>query len=267
MSIHYLLSVCFFVQVLLAAPRHLQKRLDNGLALTPPMGWNSYNHYACLPNQSIIESNAKAVVDLGLADLGYDYVTCDCGWTLPDRALDGTLPWNASLFPAGFPAMGSYIHSLGLKFGVYSDGGIQMCMNGLPNQTGSLGHETIDANTFASWGADLLKYDNCYSSASHDYPDADYTPTVSPKGRYATMSAALNATGRDMLYQICDWGVDFPSAWAPALGDTWRITNDIVSLLFPLSTCPYTWRCGVSKLDIFPLCSVVQHKTPASGPT
>ena len=109
------------------------------------MGWNSYNHYSCQPNQSIIESNAKALVDLGLADLGYHYVTTDCGWSLPSRRPDGSLPWNGTIFPDGLPAVGEYIHSLGLGFGVYSDSGIQMCMTGQPNQTGSLGHEQRDA--------------------------------------------------------------------------------------------------------------------------
>jgi len=151
----WLLATAAFAQ---AAPNRLTKRLDNGLALTPPMGWNSYNHYSCFPNQSIIESNAKALVDLGLADLGYNYVTTDCGWSTPNRTANGTITWNATLFPSGFPAMGEYIHGLGLGFGVYSDSGIQMCMVGLPNQTGSLYHEQIDADTFSGWGADLLKY-------------------------------------------------------------------------------------------------------------
>ena len=130
-----------------------QRRLDNGLALTPPMGWNSYNHYSCQPNESIIMSNAKALVDLGLTGLGYQYVTTDCGWTLPERNLDGTLPWNETIFPSGMPELGEYIHSLSLGFGVYSDSGVQMCMTGLPNQTGSLYHESVDASTFASWGS------------------------------------------------------------------------------------------------------------------
>lgn len=103
-----------------------------------------------------------------------------------------------------------------------------MCMVGLPNQTGSLYHEQTDADTFSAWGADLLKYDNCYSSKAHGYPDADYDPVVSPQPRFETMRNALNVTGRDILYQICEWGVDFPSAWAPALGNSWRITNDII---------------------------------------
>jgi alpha-galactosidase len=101
-------------------------------------------------------------------------------------------------------------------------------MNGLPNQTGSLYHEQTDANTFAQWGADLLKYDNCYSSKEHGYPDADYDPVTPVGPRFETMRNALNATGHDILYQVCEWGVDFPSAWAPKVGNTWRITNDII---------------------------------------
>ncbi|KEQ93704.1 glycoside hydrolase family 27 protein [Aureobasidium subglaciale EXF-2481] len=143
----------------LASPT-IHKRLANGLAPTPPMGWNSYNHYNCAPNQSIIQSNADALVNLGLADLGYTYVTTDCGWTIPDRGADGKLTWNETLFPSGFPAVGQYIHDLGLGFGTYSDGGVLMCAGGI-NQTGSLGFEYTDAEIFASWGADLLKYDNC----------------------------------------------------------------------------------------------------------
>ncbi|GAB7341081.1 hypothetical protein MBLNU457_7396t3 [Dothideomycetes sp. NU457] len=226
-------SVTAFVALILLlrspAQGFLQKRLDNGLAKTPPMGWNSYNHYSCQPNQSIVQSNAKALVDFGLADLGYHYVTTDCGWTTPDRNADGTLTWNTTLFPDGFPATGVYIHNLGLGFGVYSDAGIWMCATpDNSNQTGSLGHEMTDADTISSWGADLLKYDNCYSSADHGYPDADYDPTSSPANRYQTMKAALNDTGRPILYQICEWGLDFPSNWAPPLGNTWRITNDII---------------------------------------
>lgn len=170
------------------------------------MGWNSYNHYNCQPNQSIMESNAKALVDLGLADLGYYYVTTDCGWTLPERRDDGSMPWNVTIFPDGLPAVGEYIHSLGLGFGVYSDSGIQMCMTGLPNQTGSLGFEQRDADMFADWGADLLKYDNCYSSVERGFPNVDYAPLTSPRARMEIMRDALNATGREMLFQVCEWG-------------------------------------------------------------
>ena len=223
-----LLTALVVSPLLTQAGSHLQKRLDNGLALKPVLGWNSYNHYSCAPNESIIMSNAQAVVDLGLADVGYHYVTTDCGWTLPDRTSNGSLTWNGTTFPHGFPALGEFIHNLGLGFGVYSDGGIQMCMTGSPNQTGSLYHETTDAATFSSWGADLLKYDNCYSDEAHGYPDADYDPETSPRYRYETMQKALNSSDHAIVYQICEWGVDFPSAWAPALGNSWRITNDII---------------------------------------
>ncbi|MCJ1334064.1 hypothetical protein MMC10_010771 [Thelotrema lepadinum] len=203
----------------------IRPRLDNGLALTPPMGWNSYNRYTCFPNESIIQSNAKALVDLGLADLGYYYVTTDCGWASKTRTTNDTITWNPALFPSGFPALGDYIHSLGLGFGVYSDSGIYMCGNA---EAGSLGNEVADADTFSAWGADMLKYDNCYSDADTGYPNVNYTPDKSPSSRYADMTEALQSTGRDMLFAICEWGVDFPSAWAPALGNTWRLTNDII---------------------------------------
>lgn len=235
---------------LVSASSHLQKRLDNGLALTPPMGWNSYNHYNCAPNQSIILSNAEAVVSLGLADLGYTYVTTDCGWTIPHHIANNTLTWNETLFPDGFPSLGQHIHDLGLHFGVYSDGGVQMCMTGGVNQTGSLGHEVTDAATFVSWGADLLKYDNCYSSAERGYPNTDYAPLVSPRDHYITMQNALNQTGKDLLFQICDWGVDFPALWAPSLGNTFRVTNDIIP----------AWR------TIFRIVNQVVPQTDFAGP-
>jgi alpha-galactosidase len=235
--------------LILASPT-IHKRLANGLALTPPMGWNSYNHYNCAPNQSIIHSNAEALVTLGLADLGYTYVTTDCGWTIPHRTADNKLTWNETLFPAGFPALGQYIHDLGLSFGVYSDGGVQMCMTGGVNQTGSLGHEATDAETFVSWGADLLKYDNCWSSAEKGFPNVDYEPLTSPHQNYVNMRNALDATGKNLLFQICDWGVDFPSAWAPKLGNTWRVTNDIIP----------NWR------TIFRIVNQVVPQTDYAGP-
>jgi len=148
-----LLAVLFLLSAN-ATTSSLQPRLDDGLALTPPMGyafhrlydlqqltfrrWNSYNHYNCAPNESIVHSNAQALVDLGLQARGYHYVTIDCGWTLPNRTSSGTLTWNTARFPSGFPALGEFIHKLGFGFGVYSDAGVQMCMTGEPAQVGSL---------------------------------------------------------------------------------------------------------------------------------
>ncbi|KAJ5771759.1 hypothetical protein N7520_002288 [Penicillium odoratum] len=200
-----LLSASLLSGLVAAAPH---RRADNGVAKTPPMGWNTYNHYSCSPNETIVHSNAQALVDLGLADLGYTYVTTDCGWTVADRLANGSLTWNATLFPSGFPALGEYLHNLGLLFGVYEDAGIKTCSEG-QDQAGSLD-------------------DNCYSDASEDYPNTNYSPTESPRFRYANMTKALDAQSRSMLFQICEWGIDFPALWAPALGNTWRIGNDII---------------------------------------
>ncbi|KAI6714742.1 hypothetical protein JHW43_002710, partial [Diplocarpon mali] len=208
--------------------------------------WNSYNHYSCAPNETIVHSNAQALVDLGLQALGYHFVTVDCGWTLPNRSADGTLPWNPDRFPQGGKALGDYIHGLGLGFGMYSDAGIKMCMTGEPQQAGSLSSSRADRRPFVcglgSGSAEMYVSpglagpsrqtdstdDNCYSEASSGYPVTDYAPVVSAAGRYANMSAALASTNRPMLFQICNWGVDFPSAWAPELSHSWRITNDII---------------------------------------
>ncbi|GAB7362776.1 hypothetical protein MBLNU230_g3080t1 [Neophaeotheca triangularis] len=230
MTLRNILALWFFSGAgTLAHPNRLEKRLDNGLAQTPIMGWNSYNVYNCQPNQSVVQSNAQALVDLGLADLGYYYVTTDCGWTLPERNDDGTLPSNPQRFPDTLPVLGEFIHSLGLGFGVYSNLGIKMCMTGEPSQNGSLGYEELDANTFASWGADILKIDNCFSSEERGYPNVDYYPLTSPRHRFEAFRDTLNATGRPMVYQVCEWGLDFPSEWAPDVGNSWRISNDIVS--------------------------------------
>ncbi|RAL11768.1 alpha-galactosidase D [Aspergillus homomorphus CBS 101889] len=221
-----ILAVSLLAVAAAAAPS-LQPRLKDGLAKTPQMGWNTYNHYSCSPNETIVRSNAKALVDLGLSSLGYRYVTTDCGWTVADRLADGSLTWNEDLFPKGFPALGEYIHGLGLLFGVYGDTGILLC-GSPPNNTGSLNHEEQDAATFASWKIDSLKYDNCYADAATNFPNVNYAPSTSPSSRYAIMSKALAKQNRTVLFQICDWGVDFPALWAPSLGHSWRIGNDII---------------------------------------
>ncbi|OOQ83620.1 putative alpha-galactosidase D [Penicillium brasilianum] len=224
-------ATAIVLSALVAAPvalgAALRPRLDNGVAKTPPMGWNTYNHYSCTPNETIVKSNAKALVDLGLAALGYRYVTTDCGWTIANRTAEGSLTWNETLFPSGFPALGQYLHDLGLLFGVYEDAGIRSCQTDM-EQAGSLYHEAQDAALFTSWKIDALKYDNCFSDAATGYPNVNYEPSTSPSPRYANMTKALAAQGRSVLFQICEWGVDFPALWAPALGHTWRIGNDII---------------------------------------
>ncbi|KAL4768532.1 alpha-galactosidase D [Aspergillus nidulans var. acristatus] len=217
-----------FAATALASPAPaLKPRLDDGLARTPQMGWNTYNQYNCFPNESIVHENARALVDTGLADLGYRYVTIDCGWGVEDRLPNGTITWNPELFPQGFPAMGRYLHDLGLLFGVYGNSGILLC-GSPPNNTGNLYYEDIDARTFAEWGADSLKYDNCYSDAATNYPNVNYAPSTSPHPRFANMSRYIQAQDRDILFQVCEWGIDFPALWAPEIGHSWRIGNDII---------------------------------------
>ncbi|KAL2753019.1 carbohydrate-binding module family 35 protein [Sodiomyces alcalophilus JCM 7366] len=192
---------------------------------TPPMGWNSYNTYNCLPTEDDIKSNAEAIVRLGLADLGYSSVTTDCGWMTTERGADGRLQWNETLFPSGGKALGDAIHELGLEFGLYSGAGYYQC--GSTDLPASLGYEEIDAASFAEWGGDTLKYDNCYSTSPNNMVDADSEESRSP-ARFQKMAAELDSVDRDIKYFICQWGIGFNvGEWASEIGNTWRISNDI----------------------------------------
>lgn len=192
---------------------------------TPVMGWNSYNYYNCYPNETIMKENAAGLVDLGFQKAGYTYVTTDCGWNANYRDSSGQLVWNSTIFPSGGLTLGDYIHSLDLKFGVYSGAGHFQC--GSTDQPGSLGHETTDADTFTGWGADSLKYDNCYANSTDEAADYSNIVTQSPT-RFETMASALDDTSRDIVYQICQWGVGTDiGTWASEIGNSWRISNDI----------------------------------------
>ncbi|KAK2043759.1 alpha-galactosidase [Colletotrichum somersetense] len=194
---------------------------------TPQMGWNSYNYYNCYINETIIKANAHALVDTGLAEAGYTTVTTDCGWLSTQRTVDGQLEWNPELFPSGGgKELGDYIHNLGLKFGVYSGGGYFQC--GSTDQPASLHHELTDAKSFAAWGADSLKYDNCYAIEPDVMVDYHHPDAISPD-RFEIMAEALNTTDRDILYQVCQWGTGFDlGIWAPKIGgNSYRISNDI----------------------------------------
>ncbi|KAF6163162.1 hypothetical protein GIB67_025026 [Kingdonia uniflora] len=175
--------------------------------------WNSWNHFQCEVNEGTVKSTADALVSTGLAALGYKYVNIadDC-WAEYNRDRNGNLVAKASSFPSGIKTLADYVHSKGLKLGVYSDAGYTTCSKTMP---GSLGHEVQDARTFAAWGVDYLKYDNCYNDGSKPYD------------RYARMSYALRKVGRPILYSICEWGQENPAKWAGSLGNSWRTTTDI----------------------------------------
>ncbi|CAI4212053.1 unnamed protein product [Parascedosporium putredinis] len=182
-------------------------------------------HLRLQPRESVIRTNAQALVDLGLADLGYSSVTVDCGWPAKNRDAQGRLQWNPTLFPSGPVALGEFIHGLGLKFGLYSGAGYLQC--GSTDLPASLGYEEIDAQSFADWGGDSLKYDNCYSTSSTTMVDSDSEESQSSH-RFEKMAAMLKNTGRDIAYWICQWGIgkNVPQ-WAAPIGQTWRMSNDI----------------------------------------
>jgi alpha-galactosidase len=180
------------------------------LALTPPMGWNSWNKFACNVDEKLIREVADAMVSSGMKDAGYTYINIDDCWH-GDRDSLGFIHPDAKRFPSGMKALADYIHSKGLKMGIYSDAGSQTC-GGRP---GSRGFEFQDAKTYASWGVDYLKYDWCN------------TEGLKAEGAYKTMAAAIRKAGRPIVLSICEWGTDKPWVWGPQVGHLWRTTGDI----------------------------------------
>ncbi|XP_065007619.1 alpha-galactosidase 1-like [Musa acuminata AAA Group] len=198
--------------------------LANGLGMTPPMGWNTWNHFYCDINETIIRESADALVSTGLAKLGYRYVNIDDCWAEHDRNSTGYMVPKRLTFPSGIKALADYVHGKGLKLGIYSDAGHQTCSQTMP---GSLGHEQKDAETFASWGIDYLKYDNCNND------------DLKPMKRYPEMTRALMRTGRPIFVSLCEWGDMHPALWADKLGNSWRTTFDIND----------SWESMVSRAD------------------
>jgi len=200
----------------LAQPAHA---LNNSLALTPQMGFNDWNAYGCNVSESLIKSTALAMHNNGMQAAGYQYVNIDDCWLTHSRDSSGHLVPDPAKFPDGISGTAAYVHSLGLKLGIYEDAGTMTCA-GFP---GSLGHETTDANSFASWGVDYLKYDNCYSDGVNQTSNGG----PSAQSRYTTMRDALAATGRPILFSLCDWGFQSPWTWGAGVGNSWRTTGDI----------------------------------------
>ncbi|GAA2559302.1 ricin-type beta-trefoil lectin domain protein [Winogradskya consettensis] len=189
--------------------------VGNGLARTPPMGWNDWNAFGCDVTQALVEQTADVMVSSGMAAAGYRYVNIDDCWMTSSRDAAGNLVPDPAKFPGGITETAAYVHSKGLKLGIYEDAGTLTCA-GYP---GSLGHEQQDARSFAAWGVDYLKYDNCYNNGS--------TTQQQYIDRYTAMRDALAATGRPIVYSLCEWGVNAPWTWAPNVGNLWRTTDDI----------------------------------------
>ncbi|MCI9142329.1 MAG: glycoside hydrolase family 27 protein [Lachnospiraceae bacterium] len=181
--------------------------------LTPPMGWNSWNTFGEKINEKLIRETADIMAESGLLECGYDYLVIDDCWSLKERDEEGRLVPDPEKFPGGMKAVADYVHSRGLKFGMYSCVGNLTCA-GYP---GSYEHEFIDAETFAGWGVDFLKYDYCYHS-----------PIVAGKYLYRRMGLALENCGRDILFSACSWGADETHEWIKeSAASMWRSTGDI----------------------------------------
>lgn len=199
------------------------------IAMTPPMGWNSWNTFGETVNEQLIKDAADVMVDSGLKDAGYEYVVIDDCWALKERDASGRMVADPVKFPSGMKALADYIHSKGLKFGMYSCNGVRTCAD----YPGSFDHEFIDAKTFAEWGVDFLKYDNCFKPLN-----------ASGENLYRRMAMALRNCGREILFSACNWGTDNVEKWIRSSGaHMYRSTGDISD----------TWesikRLGLSQID------------------
>lgn len=180
---------------------------------TPPMGWNSWNTFGSDISEALIRETADAMVETGLRDAGYRYLVIDDCWSLRSRNEKGELVADPVKFPCGMKALADYVHSKGLKFGMYSCNGTMTCAR----YPSSFDHEFQDAATFASWGVDFLKYDNCNRPMNY-----------SGRLLYKRMGLALQNCGRDILFSACNWGEENSPEWIKETGaQMWRSTGDI----------------------------------------
>jgi alpha-galactosidase len=211
------------------------------LAATPPMGWNSWNKFGCDVSEKLMKEMADALVSTGMKDAGYQYLVIDDCWQVR-RDAEGRIVPDPDRFPSGMKALADYVHGKGLKFGLYSDAGTGTCQK----RPGSKDHEAIDARTYAEWGVDYLKYDWC-NAEGQDTRDS-----------YARMSRALRASGRPIVFSICEWGSTRPWLWAPGIGHLWRSTGDI-------QDC---WDCGKSwgGMGVVHIIDILADLYPYAGP-
>lgn len=194
------------------------------LAMTPPMGWNSWNTFQTNINENLVKQTADIMVSTGMKDAGYTYIVLDDGWMAHERDAEGNLVPDPVKFPHGMKALVDYVHSKGLKFGLYNCAGTETCA-GYP---GTRGHEYQDARFYASLGIDYLKYDWCN------------TEGINAREAYTTMSKALKKAGRPIVFSLCEWGDNQPWLWAEPVGNLWRISGDI----YPCFDCEYKHEEG-----------------------
>ncbi|GLA54736.1 hypothetical protein AnigIFM63604_000882 [Aspergillus niger] len=221
------------------------------------MGWNSWNVFKATVNYTIVQEVISLFDTLGLKEAGYEYVLLDDGWASYNRTSDGYLQANATSFPQGIQALAEEVHNMGLKLGLYGDSGHYTCAW----RPGSWGYEERDAQTFASWGVDYLKYDNCGGFQSM---------TEAPQIRFGAMKNALALSSRDIFYSVCGWGYQFPWHWGGDIGHSYRMSGDITTSFINETECQCktayclnTGYAGCSVLTIInKMKEISQHQTP-----
>lgn len=200
---------------------NLQAQKFADLASTPPMGWNSWNTFTTNINEQLVKETADKMVSSGMRDAGYKYLVLDDGWMSKQRDAAGFLVPDPKKFPHGMKSLVAYVHSKGLKFGLYNCAGTATCA-GYP---GTRGYEYQDALRYAQWGIDYLKFDWCNSTG------------INAEEAYTTMSKALKKAGRPIVFSLCEWGDNKPWLWAKNVGQLWRTTGDIFGC----------WDCAENK--------------------
>ena len=213
---------------------------DSGVAMTPPMGWNSWNHFHRNVTDAIIRQQADAMVKSGMRDAGYIYINIDDTWE-GGRDAQGNILTN-SKFP-DMKALADYVHSKGLKLGIYSSPGAKTCAG----FEGSLGHEEQDAKTYAAWGIDYLKYDLCglrVQMKAAGSPEAAHKVMIDA---YTKMRDALRSTGRPIVYSLCQYGIDDVWKWGPSVGgNLWRTTGDINDTYARMADIGFNQQLGLA---------------------
>ncbi|KAK4495703.1 hypothetical protein PRZ48_012971 [Zasmidium cellare] len=226
-----MLSNYWTTALLAAAPAFA---LDNGFGRTPVMGFNTYNDIGCSPNQSYMQTTLRSFASKGFADLGYKYFQLDCGWQGYERQSNGSITYDAAVFPDGIAPLSQLARSLGFEWSMYTDQGVYSCDTKSPaTRQGSLGHEREDAAQLAGWNVAYMKVDNCYITPDQNAPKDPRTDFPERFGNWS--QAQLDVGIKGML--VCQWGTPYssptglegPATWTPPIANSFRVSDDIVT--------------------------------------
>jgi alpha-galactosidase len=235
-----MLTVVVIISTLLAFLSMPSQAYNNGLGATPPMGWSTWctNDLCGLRDKCTeweVKKRADALVEEGLSELGYQWILLDDCWADHERDANDNLQPAPRQFPSGMKSLADYIHTKGLKLGLYTCVGTQTCKK---NRPGSYGHYEQDAQQFAAWGVDMVKADNCHR------PD-----TISTQDAYTQLSQALNATGHPMLFAMCQWGNDNVVEWGGGISQMYRISMDHLPFFhWPATASGAGYGCGTAEI-------------------